>query len=211
MKILTPVLLLLLCSIAFAQDEDPYHRAENDREIIYWMLDPATSQFSFSHDFTIDKPGQKFAHSWVRKGSTVSDDNVFIDLDTGQKLKTSKVTGKQVNELGYYSEPSDPEDVVVQGELLKPVPEGGSVRIRVMETYTDKEKYYLDKNGDLVWDRTFGRPRNVLTLPKGWMLVASTPPAIISEDAEGRIALRYSNPRNDEVHVQVKARKRPTP
>ena len=52
------------------------------------MLDPSTSQFRFSHDLNITRAGQKYAHSWVRKGSTVSEDCTFIDLDSGKKLKT---------------------------------------------------------------------------------------------------------------------------
>lgn len=200
--------MLLFSCVAAAQESQPFHRAEEDREITYWMLDPSTSQFRFSHDFTITRGGQKYAHSWVRKGSTVSEEVTFIDLDSGKKLKTSKVTGKDVNALGYYDEPTDADDVVVQGELLQPVPPGGSVRIRVQETYTDKEHYFVDKNGELVWDRTFGRPRNILTLPEGWMLVSCSVPAIISLDSAGRIVLALNNPRNDEIHVIVRAKKR---
>lgn len=202
---------MLFAMSALAQEEEPFHRAEQDREIIYWLLAPDTHQFSFSHDFNIDRPGQKYAHSFVRKGSTVSDDIVFIDLDTGKHLKTEKVTGKDVNKLGYYLEPTDPEDIVVQGELLRPVQESGSVRIRVKETYTDAERYYLDKNGEFVWDRTFGRPRNLMVLPAGWMLVSCSFPAIVSEDKEGRITLELNNPRNDELHVVVRGKRRPGP
>src|SRR5262245_9904874 len=180
---------LFFATMLFAQEEEPFHRAEQDREIIYWLHSPETHQFSFSHDFNITRAGQKYAHSFVRKGSTVSDDITFIDLDTGKKLKTEKVTGKDVNQLGYYPEPTDAEDVVVQGELIAPVPEGGTVRIRVKETYTDAERYYLDKNGQFVWDRTFGRPRNIMVLPAGWMLVSCSFPAIVSEDKDGRISL----------------------
>lgn len=193
----------------FAQESQPFHRADEDREIVYWLMEPDTHQFKFSHELTIDRPGQKYAHSWVRKGSTVSDDCTFIDLDSGQKLKTKKVTGKDVNALGYYPDPTDPDDVVVQGELLQPVPAGGSVRIRVMETYTDPERYLVNASGELLWDRTFGRPRNVLTLPKGWMLSSCNTPAIVSEDPEGRIVLQFNNVRNDEIHVIVTARRRP--
>lgn len=200
--------MALFCGAVYGQESQPFHRAEEDREINYWMLDPSTSQFRFSHDFNITRAGQKYAHSWVRKGSTVSDDVTFIDLDSGKKLKTSKVTGKDVNALGYYDEATDPEDVVVQGELPQPVPAGGSVRIRVQETYTDKEHFYVDKNGELVWDRTFGRPRNSLTLPAGWMLVSCSVPAIVSLDSDGRISLQLNNPRNDEIHVVIHARKR---
>jgi hypothetical protein len=201
--------ILFFTGAAFAQQTEPFHRAEEDREIIYWLLSPETHQFSFSHDFNIDLAGQKYAHSFVRKGSTVSEDVTFIDLDTGKHLKTEKVTGKDVNKLGYYPEQTDPNDVVVQGELLKPVPEGGSVRIRVKETYTDADRYYLDKNGEFVWDRTFGRPRNVMVLPPGWMLVSSSFPVMVSEDKDGRITLVLNNPRNDELHVVVRGKLRP--
>jgi hypothetical protein len=171
-------------------------------------LPPDTHQFRFSHDFNITKAGQKHAHSFVRKGSTVSDDITFIDLDSGKKLATRKTTGKAVNALNYYPDKTEDDSVVVEGDLVNPVPENGSVRIRVQETYTDAERYFVDKNGELVWDRTFGRPRNTMILPQGWQLISCNTPAIISEDAEGRIVLNLNNPRNDELHVVVRAKKR---
>jgi len=202
----TTWILFLSCQL-YAQDS-PFHRAEDDREITYWLLDPATHEFRFSHDFNISKAGQKHAHSFVRKGSTVSDDIAFIDLDTGKSLKTKKTTGKEVNALGYYTEKTDDEDIVVEGALFTAVTEGGSVRIRVMETYTDAPRYFIDNNGELVWDRTFGRARNVMKLPSGWMLVSCNVPAIIHEDEKGLLTLTLTNPRNDELHVVVRARKR---
>lgn len=208
-----PIVLLtiqcLLAACAWAQESQPFHRAEEDREIIYWLLEPETHQFRFSHDFNITRTGQKYAHSFVRKGSTVSENDItFIDLDSGKKLKAKKTSGKDVNALGYYPEKVDDTDVVVEGELLKPVPEEGSARIRVMETYTDAERYYVDKNGELVWDRTFGRPRNVITLPKGWMIVSCSYPSMIGQDQDGRITLQLNNARADELHVMLRARKR---
>lgn len=209
MKYFYILLLSVISSFqCFAQESQPFHRADEDREITYWLLDPQTHQFRFSHDFNITRAGQKYAHSFVRKGSTVSDDVTFIDLDSGTHLKTRKVTGKSVNDLGYYPEKVEDDSVVVEGELLKPIAEGGSVRIRVMETYTDADRYFVDKNGELVWDRTFGRPRNTMILPKDWKLTSCSTPAIISEDKEGRTVLQLNNPRNDELHVVVRARKR---
>src|SRR4051794_16459277 len=122
--------LLLVPALAFAQ----FHRAAQDREIRYWLLEPSTHQFRISHDFTVDRVGQKSVHSFVRKGSVVSPDAKMFNLDTGQPLPTHNVTGKEVNALGYYPQPTDPESVVVQGDLPGPVPEGGSVRVRVEET-----------------------------------------------------------------------------
>lgn len=197
------VALLLFPALLLAQ----FHRAEQDREISYWLLAPETHQFKISHDFTITRPGQKYAHSFVRKGSKVSPDTVVIDVDTGATLKTSLVSGKQVNALGYYPESTEPDSVVVQAELSEPVREGTSTRVRVIETYTDPSGFRLD-NGELVWERTLGRPINFVTLPDGWKLSSVTPAAVVSEDAEGRIRLRLINIRSDELKVAIRARRR---
>lgn len=185
-----------------------FHRAEQDREIRYWLLDPTGHQFRISHDFTVTRPGQKSVHSFVRKGSVVSPDSKMIDLDSGKPLKTYTVTGKEVNALGYYPEPADPESVVVQGDLEHPVAEGQSARIRVEETYTDPVGYIIE-NGELVWKRTVGRPVNYVSLPSGWMLTSLNTPAVVTLDAEGRVTMRFTNPRNDELLVIIKARMRP--
>jgi hypothetical protein len=183
-----------------------FHRAEQDREIRYWLLDPDSHQFRISHDFTVSKVGQKSVHSFVRKGSVVTK-SIVIDLNTGKELKTYNVTGKSVNDLGYYPQPSDPDGVVVQADLDKPIAEGESVRVRVIETYTDPVGYRMEGN-ELVWDRTLGRPFDDVTLPAGWMLSSLGVPGIVSTDTEGRVHLEFTNPRNDEIHVVIKARRR---
>jgi hypothetical protein len=186
------------------------HRAEQDREISYWLLEPSTHQFFISHDFTITRVGQKYVHSFVRKGSVVAPDSRMIDLDSGKPLKTYTVTGKDVNALGYYPTPTEPDSVVVQGELERPVGEGQSARIRVEETYTDPVGYTIEKD-ELVWKRTLGRPLNHVTLPAGWMLTSVDTPAIISADAMGRTVLQFTNIRNDELSIVIRARRRPGP
>lgn len=199
-------ILLLFALPLFAQQES-IHRAEQDREIRYWLLDPASHQFFISHDFTVTKTGQASVHSFVRKGSVVSPDAKMIDLDTGKDLKTHTVTGKDVNALGYYPTPTEPDSVVVQGDLEQPVAEGRSTRVRVQETYTDPVGYFV-QNGELTWKRTLGRPVNYVTLPKGWLLTSVNTPATISLDTEGRIQLRFINIRNDELSIVIKARHR---
>lgn len=207
MKKFLALLLALAPALMPAQDAQ-FHRAEQDREIRYWLLDPATHQFHISHDLTVTRVGQKSVHSFVRKGSVVSPDAKMTDLDTGKPLKTYNVTGKEVNALGYYPQPVDPDSVAVQGELVHPVAEGQSARIRVEETYTDPIGYTV-RNGELVWKRTLGRPLNFVTLPLGWMLTSLNTPAIISLDDQGRVTLRFTNPRNDELSIEIKARQRP--
>src|SRR6476661_10721275 len=125
MRRLVLTCLLLLAVALLAQDES-FHRAQQDREISYWLLDPSTHQFRISHDFTVTRVGQKSVHSFVRKGSVVSPDAKMTDLDTGKPLKTSTVTGKDVNALGYYPERVEPDSVAVQVDLEHAVGEGQS-------------------------------------------------------------------------------------
>lgn len=196
-------LLLLIPALALAQ----FHRAEQDRDIRYWLLDPATHQFRISHDFTVARKGQQSVHSFVRKGSTVAPDSKIINLDTGEPLPTRVVSAKEVNALGYYPTPSDPESLVVQGDLPKAIAEGESVRVRVEDTYTDPVGYTM-QNGELVWTRTLGRPLNYCTLPDGWMLTSVNTPAVITLDPQGRVTLRFTNIQPGDLAVTIKARKR---
>jgi hypothetical protein len=194
----------LVLSVA-AQSQ--FHRAEQDLEITYWLQDPGTHQFKISHDFTLTRVGQKYAHSFVRAGSAVNPDSKMFNADTGQELKTYTVTGKSVNDLRYYPNPTAPDSVVVQGDLDHPIAEGESVRIRVEETYTDAVGYTIDKD-ELVWKRTLGRPLNLVTLPAGWMLTSLNVPAIISLDDQGRVLMRFTNIRNGDIDVTIRARNR---
>lgn len=201
------VLCMAIASVVVMAQES-FHRAEQDREISYWLLDPATHQFRISHDFTVTKVGQKYVHSFVRKGSAVSPDAKMFDLDAGKPLKTYTVSGKDVNALGYYPEPVEPDSIAVQGDLDHPIGEGQSTRVRVQETYTDPAGYVL-QNDELIWTRTLGRPLNFVTLPAGWMLTSVNTPAVITLDEEGRVKLRFTNTRNGDLAIVIKARKRP--
>jgi hypothetical protein len=199
--------LIALAFLATAQQS--FHRAEQDREIRYWLLEPSTHQFRISHDFTVTRVGQASVHSFVRKGSVVAPDATIIDLDTGRKLHTHVVSGKEVNALGYYPTPVDADSIAVQGDLEEPIAKDHSTRVRVEETYTDAAGYF-EKDGELTWTRTLGRPLNYVTLPAGWMLTSVNTPATISLDDEGRVKLRFVNIRNDELSITIKARRRPS-
>lgn len=193
---------LLFLALAFQ-----VHRAEQDRVIRYWLLAPETHQFRISHDFNVYKVGQKSVHSFVRKGSDVAPDSKMFDLDTGEPLVTHIVKGSEVNALHYYATPVDPDSLAVQGDLPHAIEPGQSVRIRVEETYTDPVGYAM-KGDELVWTRTLGRPLNYVTLPAGWTLTSVNTPAVITLDQEGRLMLRFTNIRNDELAVTIRARKR---
>jgi hypothetical protein len=127
-------------------------------------------------------------------------------LDTGEALKVETISGAELKKRGLDAgEPvADTTQIVVIS--FPPVKAGQSVRLRITETYTDPNRYLLDGD-ELVWDRAFGRPRNAVVLPAGWTVVASSTPAVITQDADGRQRLYFENNRNDEIQVLIRARK----
>ena len=128
-------------------------------------------------------------------------------LDTGEVLKTRTLTGADV-----VREKIDiPDRVQPETELVLipfgPVQKGQSLRLRISETYADPARYDL-VDGQLMWHRSFGRPRNDMVLPEGWYLTTSSIPAVVSAEPDGRIRLSFWNPRPDSVAVFGKARRR---
>jgi hypothetical protein len=183
-------------------------RARQDREIVYLLREPETHAFDLFHDFTETREGTDKYLNVVRPGSTVSNPSARI-LDTGETLKPEVLKGTAITAAGLdigEGEPVRPESEVVVIRFPA-LPLGGSLRLRISETYTDSARYRLEGD-ELVWDRSFGRPRNAVVLPAGWMVTASSIPATISETDDGRIRLDFVNPRPDEIAVLIKARRR---
>lgn len=181
-------------------------RAFQDRDITYYLQQPETHSFRLFHDYTESRPGVDRYLNIVRAGSKASDPEAII-LDTGQSLEIETLRGGEITARGLDigRRPLPETEVVVI--WFDPVQEGGSVRLRIWETYTDPGRYLL--NGDeLVWDRSFGRARNTVILPAGWYLTANAIPGVIDEDEEGRIRIRYTNGRPDQIQTFMKARRR---
>jgi len=181
-------------------------RARQDREIVYLLHEPDTHAFDLFHDFTETREGTDKYLNVVRAGSTVSNPGARI-LDTGETLKPEVLKGAAITAAGLDTgEAVRPESEVVVIRFPA-LPRGGSLRLRISETYTDAARYRLEGD-ELVWDRSFGRPRNAVVLPAGWYLTASSIPALVSETPDGRIRLDFVNPRNDEIAVLIRARRR---
>lgn len=180
-------------------------RAHQDREIVYFPNDPSTSSFHLYHDYTESRPGVGHYFNVVRAGSTVSNPSAVL-LDTGEPLKVETLTGAELKQRGLDAgEPvADTTQIVVIS--FPAVKQGQSARLRIAETYTDKERYRLDGD-ELIWDRAFGRPRNTVVLPAGWTVVASSIPSTITPDADGRQRLYFENNRNDDIQVLIRARR----
>lgn len=201
-------------------------RAHQDRTIVYFLRQPESHSFDLYHDYTETRTGADKYLNVVRRGSASSAPSAR-NLDTGEALRVETLRGEALRHAGLDAAelrevaggapasvatiatvadiPPDTEVVIAHFE---PVRQGESVRLRIAETYTDPRSLRLD--GDLlVFDRTFGRPRNAVVLPAGWFLAASAIPATVTETADGRIRLDFVNPRPDEIAVLIEARRRP--
>ena len=180
-------------------------RAVQDREIVYFLKEPSTHAFSLYHDYTESREGIDRYLNIVRRGSAVSDPSARI-LDTGEPLKVETLKGEAIGKAGLdigEAVRPDSEVVVIRFPAVK---KGQSVRLRIEETYTDPARYAL-VNGQLLWRRSFGRPRNDVVLPAGWYLTTSGSPAVVSETEDGRVRLSFVNPRPDSLDVFIKARR----
>ena len=181
-------------------------RAIQDREIVYFLKEPETHAFALYHDYTAQREGERQYVNVVRAGSSVSEPSAKI-LDTGEVLKTRTLTGADIaREKIDIPDRVAPETQVVL-IAFPPIEKGKSIRLRISETYTDPARYAL-VDGQLMWHRSFGRPRNDMVLPAGWYLTTSSIPAVISQEPDGRIRLSFWNPRPDSVDVFVKGRRR---
>jgi len=180
-------------------------RAFQDREIVYFLQEPATSAFSLYHDYTETREGTDKYLNVVRRGSTVSNPSAR-NLDTGEALRVDILKGEAITKAGLdIGEPVLPDSEVVVIRF-PPVKKGQSIRLRIEETYTDAARYALI-DGQLMWNRSFGRPRNDIVLPPGWRVTTSSVPATVTMTEDGRVRLAYVNPRPDSLDVFVKARK----
>jgi hypothetical protein len=181
-------------------------RAFQDREIVYFLKEPDTHAFSLYHDYTERREGVDKYLNVVRRGSAVSNPSAK-NLDTGEPLATEILKGAAITKAGIeIGEPvqADSEVVVIR---FPPVRKGQSLRLRIEETYTDPARYAV-VDGQLMWNRSFGRPRNDMVLPAGWYVTTSSIPATVTQTEDGRIRLAFVNPRPDSIDVFVKARKR---
>lgn len=180
-------------------------RAHQSRAIVYFLQPPETHAFDLYHDYTESREGASYYVNEVRAGSTVSNPRAR-NLDTGEELTWEILKGDAAARanVGVRSVTPQTEIVVFR---YPPVPRGGSTRLRMYETYTDTARYKV-MNGELIWNRSFGRPFNAVVLPAGWALTNSSIPATVRTLADGRVRLDFINPRPDNIDVLITARRR---
>ncbi|HEY2782482.1 MAG TPA: hypothetical protein VGI90_17005 [Steroidobacteraceae bacterium] len=181
-------------------------RAHQDRDIVYFLQQPETHAFSLYHDYTESRPGISGYANVVREGSVASHPSASI-LDTGEQLKTLEMSGAELAASKInVGEAAAPKARVVVIPFT-PVQAGQTLRLRIAETYTAPVSYKLDGD-ELVFDRSFGRPRNAVVLPSGWYCTESAAPATVTQLPDDRIRLDYWDDRPEAVDVLLKAKRR---
>lgn len=181
-------------------------KANQTREIVYFLQQPETHAFRLYHDYTETREGTDKYINVVRPGSKASNPSAKI-LDTGKDLKVETIRGDAIKQKGLdIGEVITPETEVVV-IWYDPVQKGQSTRLRIEETYEDVNRYLLYKN-ELVFDRSFSRAFNTVILPDGWFLTTNAIPATVNLTADGKVSLYYVNDAPDEIDVLIRGRKR---
>jgi len=181
-------------------------RAHQDRDIVYFLQPPATHAFSLYHDYTESREGTDKYLNVVRTGSTVSNTSGRV-LDTGEVLKAETLTGAQMKAAGIDAggdQVAPDQQVVVT--RFSPVKKGQSIRLRLSETYTAPQSYRLEGD-EFVFERSLGRPRNSVVLPRGWYLTALSIPAVVRQTPDGLTRVDFVNGRPDSVDVLMKGKR----
>lgn len=172
---------------------------------LYELLAPSTHSFDIVYDVTQTREGSPYFYNPIRQGSVATNERA-TDLATGKALELAVVDGKAAKAAGGVGARTADDAQYLRVKLLQPVPKGAETRIRIYKTYTDPPSYF-EKDDGLVFDRPLGIKRNVVVLPKGYELVGSASPAIVSTGADGRIRLSFLNDRNDQLPVRIIGRK----
>jgi hypothetical protein len=178
-----------------------------DELTVYELLAPATHSFDIIYDVTATREGSPYFFNPIRQGSVATKERV-IDRATGKPLEFETVDGRAAKSSGFVSARTADDAQFLRVKLLRPVPKGAETRIRIYKTYTDPPSYY-ESVGGLVFDRPLGIKRNVVVLPKGFELVGSASPGIVSTDADGRVRISFLNDRDDQLPVRIVGRKLP--
>jgi hypothetical protein len=178
-----------------------------DEITVYSLLAPATHSFDIVYDVTATREGAPYFFNPIRPGSVATKESV-MDCATGKPLEFEVVDGKRAKAGGFVSARTADDAQFLRVKLVRPVPKGGETRIRIYKTYTDAPSYYEKDNG-LVFDRPLGIKRNVVILPKGYELVGSASPAMVSLEDDGRVHVSFLNDRDDQLPVKIVGRKVP--
>ncbi len=189
--------LILLCFVPAAWAVEAY--------TVYDLQPPATHSFDIVYDVSSSREGAQYFFNPIRQGSVSTKESV-IDLYTGKELQFEEVDAAAARASGLVRGKIPDDQKYIRVKFARPVPKNGEIRIRIIKTYTDPPSYY-EKDNTLVFDRPLGIKRNVVILPKGYELIGSASPGIVSTDPDGRVRVSFLNDRDDQLPVKIVGRK----
>ena len=164
-------------------------RAEDERNIVYWLEDPAEHRLRLALELLLEAPGQAHVFSVLLPTDRILDP-VTLDVDHGVELPTRIVSAEEAAAIPHSPTPLPDDAKVLVADLGYAVPEGGNARVRLYQTAINPGYELLD-DGDFRLLRFLARPRTRIVLPAGWDLTSLDQPAIPHRDGEGRLVLDF--------------------
>jgi hypothetical protein len=178
----------------------------SDEWTLYELLAPDTHRFAITYEVAAVEPGARVFLNPIREGAVSSDERV-VDASRGQPLRFRVVTGAEAKAERLARETVKDEARFLRVELPAPVPESGEARLRIHKTYADPRAYFREGER-IVFERGLSIRRNAVVLPAGYELVASSVPAIVSTEPDGRVKASFVNDRDDVLPVRLVGRSR---
>ena len=187
--------------------QHPVRGAEADAYTRYELLTPGSAKFKIIYEVTAVTPGARYYFNPIRRGSIASDESVF-DRATGRPLAFWEVGAAEARAEGVRVDDSTQRYIRVT--LPRPVPaDGGESRVLIIKTYEDATSY-TSAGDTITFTRPLGIKRNAVVLPAGYEMVASTYPAQVLLEADGRVGISFWNNTPAEAPVTLKAVRRAT-
>ena len=180
-------------------------RAEDGRNIVYWLEEPAEHRIRLALELLLDTPGQAHAFSVLLPTDQILEP-VTLDVDRGVELPTRIVSAEEAALIPYAPTPLPDDAKVLVADLGYSVPEGGNARVRLYQTAINPG-YELLPDGELRLLRFLARPRTRIVLPPGWNLTSLDQPALPHRDAEGRLVLDFLHFGGDRPSLTLTARR----
>lgn len=198
---------LLACSAALSllgvpvRAQEPARQTDADAYTRYELLAPGSGKFRIIYEVSATTPGAAHYFNPIRKGSIATDESV-LDRASGKRLVFEEVGAAAARAGGVRG---DSLQTYIRVTLARPVPaDGGEQRVLILKTYEDRLSYFT-RGDTLVFSRPLGIKRNAVVLPMGYELVASSFPAQVLQEADGRVGISFWNNTPSEAAVTMRA------
>lgn len=193
---------LLLAAATSTAAQGPARQTESDAYTRYELLAPGSAKFRISYEVTATTAGATHYFNPIRKGSVATDESV-VDRATGKPLVFDVVGVTEARAGGVLSR--DSTQTYIRVRLARPVPaNGGEARVLILKTYEDSLSYFT-RGDTIVFTRPLGIKRNAVVLPTGYELVASSFPAQVLREPDGRVGISFWNQTPSDAAVTMRA------